>query len=374
MKITIVHPGDLSEPEICTWRVLLRSSFDFFSPFLCPEFTLAVGRLRADVRVAVIEDAGDIVGFFPFQRHALGVGKPVGAGLTDAQGAILASGLELDVSDLLKACGLSVWEFDHLVSDQFPAHHASCHSSPIMDLRGGFDAYLSEIKQSSAKTVKSTLYKQRKLGRDIGELHHRYACTDVAELGTLLRWKSEQYRRTGRTDRFAWPWIVQLVEDLLHVDTPDFGGVLDMIYAGDRPVAGHFGLRSDTVLAGWFPAYDPAFARFSPGLVHHLAMAREAAARGITIIDLGRGAKEYKDKLKNGEFLVAEGRLARSTPAAGLHWLVRTPLRGVRNTVLAHPALREPADRMLKTYGRLSSLLRRAPVVERDKSTADASR
>ncbi|MFI9843652.1 GNAT family N-acetyltransferase [Nonomuraea sp. NPDC051941] len=372
MEITVVHPGDLGEPETSAWRTLLQSSYELANPFLCPEFTIAVGRLRADARVAVIEDDGKIVGFFPFQRHALGVGRPVGAGLTDAQGGVFRREVELDVFHLLKACGLSVWEFDHLLIDQFPAHHAGRYPSPIMDLRSGYDAYVSEVKRSSGKTIKSTLYKERKLGRDIGEVRHCYATTDLTAFGTLLRWKSEQYRRTGRTDRFAWPWVVQLVEGLLHIDTPGFGGVLDMIYAGDRPVAGHFGLRSDTVLAGWFPAYDPAFARYSPGLVHHLAMAREAAERGIAVIDMGRGEKEYKDKLKNGEFLVAEGRLARSTPVAGLQWLLRTPLRAVRNTVLAHPALRTPADRMLKTYGRLSSSLRRPPAVERGKPPMDA--
>jgi hypothetical protein len=31
----------------------------------------------------------------------------------------------------------------------------------------------------------------------------------------------------------------------------------------------------------------------------------------------------------------------------------RRPVRGLRNTVLAHPGLREPADRLLKTVGTL---------------------
>ncbi|MBF8187479.1 GNAT family N-acetyltransferase [Nonomuraea sp. K274] len=43
--------------------------------------------------------------------------------------------------------------------------------------------------------------------------------------------------------------------------------MLDIVYVGDRPVAAHFGLRSDTVLAGWFPAYDTDFARY-PALRH----------------------------------------------------------------------------------------------------------
>ncbi|MEV4175869.1 GNAT family N-acetyltransferase [Nonomuraea sp. NPDC049709] len=358
MKITVIAASDLGAGELDAWRALLGAGPGLVNPFLCPEFTVAVARQRPYVRIAVIEDGGRIVGFFPFERHRFGTGKPVGAGLTDAQGAVLAPGVELEPARLLSACGLSVWEFDHLRPDQFPAHHASRHPSPIIDLRGGYDAYLAHLTRTSAKTYWSTAYKERKLGRDAGEVRHDFGVADPAVLGTLLDWKSRQYQRTGRTDRFAQPWITRLVHDLLRVDTPGFAGVLDMLYAGDRPVAGHFGLRSDTVLAGWFPAYDLAFARYSPGLIQHLAMAREAARAGILVVDMGRGDKEYKDKLKNGEFEVAEGRLARPTVSAGLHWVRRTPLRGLRNTVLSSPRLLRPADRMLKAYGRLRTGLR----------------
>nr|BFE82638.1 hypothetical protein GCM10020093_052390 [Planobispora longispora] len=40
--------------------------------------------------------------------------------------------------------------------------------------------------------------------------------------------------------------------------------MLTMVYAGDTPVAGHFGLRTADTLVGWFPAYDVEFARYSP--------------------------------------------------------------------------------------------------------------
>lgn len=298
-RIAVVPPSELGAAELEAWHALLRAGSGPANPFLCPEFTLAVGRLRDHVRVAAVEDGGRVAGFFPFERHRMGVGKPVGAGLTDAQGAILAPGLELDPATLLRACELSVWEFDHLVGGQFAAHHSSRHPSPVMDLSTGFAAYTDAI---TGKTYKTTLYKERKLGRDVGPVEHRYATADQAVLRTLTGWKTEQYRRTGRTDRFA---------------------------------------------------------RYSPGLIQHLNMARQAAGRGIALIDLGRGEKEYKEKLKTGELQVAEGRLARATSAAGLHWLVRTPVRGARNAVLATPALRVPADRALKGFGRLRTSLRR---------------
>ncbi|MGW4420971.1 GNAT family N-acetyltransferase [Streptosporangium sp. NPDC004631] len=354
MRVSIVHPRDLGAPDISRWRALQEADPAFDNPFLSPEFTVAVGELQDRVRVAVLHDGADTVGFFPFERHPMGIGRPVAAGLTDAQGLVHAKNIELDPQRLIKSCGLGVFEFDHLVAGQpLLSERHTRHPSPIIDLRDGYDSYIETIKLSSGKTYRSTAYKTRKLQRDAGPLRHDYATVEPAALQTLLGWKTDQYRRTGRADRFSRPWIVELVERLLSTDTEHFGGVLDMLYVDGRPVAGHFGVRTATTLAGWFPAYDVSFAKYSPGLIHHLAMAEKAAQAGIEVIDMGRGEKEYKEKLKNGEYQVAEGRIARPSTGAGLHWVVRVPVRKARGTVLANPALRSTADRLLKTFGRL---------------------
>ncbi|RJL32644.1 GNAT family N-acetyltransferase [Bailinhaonella thermotolerans] len=358
MKITSVHPRDLGESELQRWRDLQRSGRLLPNPFLSPEFTLIVGELRADVRVAVVEDGPRIAGFLPYQRHALGVGRPVGAGLTDQQGMVHAPGLELDPRALLRACRLDVWEFDHLAEDQtvLGRHATSLHASPIMDLSGGFEAYREHIRRGS--TYRGVTAKRRRLSREAGPVHHDFESADTGALRTLLGWKSAQYRRTGRTDRFARPWIVELVERLHATKTETFSGSLSVLYAGDVPVAGHFGLRTETVMAHWFPAYDPGFGRHSPGLVQHLEMAGDAAAAGLLQIDMGRGDKRYKDSLKNGELTVAEGRVARATPRALVHWIVRTPVRRARIVTLANPRLREHADRVLRGYGRFRTSVR----------------
>ncbi|MEV0615264.1 GNAT family N-acetyltransferase [Nonomuraea sp. NPDC050404] len=360
MRITLVTPRELGESEISRWRALQEADQAFDNPFLSPEFTLTVGELRDVVRVAVLYDGPDIVGFFPFERYPMGIGKPVASGLTDAQGLVHAKGLDIDPLRLLKDCGLAVYEFDHLVSGQplLKGRHER-HPSPIIDLRQGWERYTETLRHNSGKTYKSTLAKSRKLQRDSGSIRHDYATTGLAPLRTLLSWKTDQYRRTGRTDRFAHKWIVELVERLLATQSDSFAGVLDMVYAGDRPMAGHFGLRTRTTLAGWFPAYDTSFAKYSPGLIHHLAMAERAAESGIEIIDMGRGQKEYKDKLKTAELEVAEGRVARIGPAAGLHWVMRVPVRKTRATVMASPLLLKTADKTLKTYGRLRTVLQR---------------
>ena len=62
MKITVVRPAELSENEILRWRELQKASPSLDNPFLSVEFTLAMGRLRSYVHVAVIEDSDHIAG------------------------------------------------------------------------------------------------------------------------------------------------------------------------------------------------------------------------------------------------------------------------------------------------------------------------
>lgn len=190
---------------------------------------------------------------------------------------------------------------------------------------------------------------------------------DPRALATLMEWKSAQYRRTGRSDRFSHAWITRLVQQLFHTSSEPFAGILSVLYAGGQPVAAHFGLRSERVLACWFPAYDPAFAKFSPGLILHLRMAEAAAADGIAYLDLGRGQKEYKDSLKTRELTVHEGWVTRRHPVALGHRARRAPVRALRNTVLSRPEFFEAGRQTPETDGENPFGELRAKVRQRSK-------
>ncbi|MGP8302855.1 GNAT family N-acetyltransferase [Streptomyces inhibens] len=362
MDVTVYRPGELTGVDRNAWTAVQSQARSLgvpqlANPFLSPEFALAVGRCRSGVRIAVVHEAGGPAGFLPFQRSALGVGRAIGLGVSDAQGLVHRPGFRWDAQELLRACGLSVLEFDHLVEGQrpFAADSFGGHASPVIDVDQGFETYLAGLRMRSPKFTRTTLAKERRLGRDIGPVRYVHDERDPAALLTLMRWKSAQYRRTGRGDRFAHPWIVRLVQQLFHTRTDSFAGLLSVLYAGERPVAAHFGLRSRSVLACWFPAYDPEFAKFSPGLVLHLRMAQAAAAESMAYLDLGRGAKEYKNSLKTRELLVSEGCVMRRHPVALGHRARRAPVRALRNAVLARPEWFEPADRLLKRVGRMRS-------------------
>lgn len=354
MQVAVVRPGELGPAELERWRGLQRGQPSLANPFLAPEFTLAVAAVRDDARVAVLSDGSEVVGFLPFERKALGVGKPIGAGLSDCQGLVSAPGLEWAPRELLRRCGLAVWEFDHLAAGQpFEPYAVARAASPIMDVHDGYEAYLARLRQGSPNFTRTTLAKERKLGSGVGEVHFDFDSGDAGALRTLMAWKSAQYQRTGRSDRFARPWIVELVERLLATRSEGCTGTLSMLYAGGEPIAGHLGLRSGSVLACWFPSYDPRFAKYSPGLVLHLRMAEAAAPLGVHYLDLGKGAKEYKESLKSRDLVVGEGWVARPSAAAALRWAQRTPVRLARNLILDVPPLRRAADGVLKRAGRL---------------------
>lgn len=333
-----------------------RQTKSLANPFLCPEFAVAVDNFRADARVAVLTEGPKIAGFFPFQRRPFGVGVPIGAGLTDCQGLIHAPGVEWQPRELLRRCRLSVWQFDHLVESQSPfeRHVVAAAPSPVIDLADGFATYLEKLRVRSPQFCKDLDRKARKLEREVGELRFVVDSRDPAGLHALIGWKSDQYRQNGWIDVFDRRWIADLVRYLFSTHSDSFSGLLSLLYVGETPVAGHFGLLAGHVLAHWFPAYDTRFRRQSPGLIQHLRMAEETAALDVHVIDMGTGTERYKQTLKSYDLFVAEGVATQGLlfPAA---YRARRALAGwARREIRQRPALFHAADRILRHYGRVA--------------------
>ena len=363
MRISVIHPKELDSVQIAAWHAMQDQTAALANPFLCPEFAIAVGTFRPSARVAVLEDGGELAGFFPFERRRLGVGMPIGAGLTDCQGLVHSAGVDWDPKELLKACGISVWHFDHLVAGQqpFTPYQSASAASPLIDLADGFPAYSGQLRARSPQFSRDLARKGRKLGREAGDLRFVLDSADISGLRALMAWKSDQYRRTGRSDRFSRPWVVDLVEHLLSCRQNGFSGTLSMLYAGDEPVAGHFGVRYGGTLADWFPAYDLNFGKYSPGLTLVLRMAEEFAAVGGRSIDLGKGSKRYKEQLKSYDLAVAEGTVSGRSVLAAAHKGGRAPGRWAVRHIRQHQGLFGVADGALKRYGRVRGALKSAP-------------
>ncbi len=361
MRISVIRPSELGPAEVTAWHAMQRESAGLRNPFLSPEFAQAVGRHRPDARVAVLTEGGRLAGFLPFEKHRFGMGVPIGAGLTDCQGLVHEPGLAWDPRDVLRGCGLSVFAFDHLAAEQQPfrPYLAATAPSPVIDLADGWDAYQAKLMVKSAQFCRSVARKTRKLEREAGPVRLVAESRDRAALRALMAWKSDQYRRTGRSDRFAQPWIVGLIEDLFETREGHFSGLFSVLYAGDVPVAAHLGVRCGPVLAHWFPAYDTAYGQYSPGLAQHLRMVQAAAGIGVQLIDLGKGAKRYKETLKSSDIYVGEGAVTTRSALGQLHRAHIAPAQWAARTIRAHPRLYDSADHLLKRYGELHAALPR---------------
>ena len=308
MQVHVVRPSDLGAAERAAWRVRQHHD-ELASPFLAPEFALAVDGARDDARVAVIEGIDAGLAFFAFSVDGDGVGAPVGASICDAQALLASDTTAFDPRGVVRASGLASWRFDHLLSSQhtFAPYHHSLHASPIADLSQGHDAYLQAVRASSKDVLTQTARRRRKLGREVGDVVFEWDTADPSVLDTLLSWKSAQYRETGTWDRFDQPWIVDVVRALASTTSQSLTGVTATLRAGEQLVAGHFGLLGRDRLAWWFPVYDPQYRSYSPGLILLLDLIAASAARGLRMVDLGRGEHHYKLRVATASYEVAEG-------------------------------------------------------------------
>jgi CelD/BcsL family acetyltransferase involved in cellulose biosynthesis len=346
VSIRVVRASELAPSEAAAWAALQAAEPLVASPFFRPEFASAVAAVREDARVAILEDAAGSAGFFPFQIGDDGSGGPMGGMLSDYQGVIARAGVAWKAVDLIRGCGLRRWRFDHLVAAQAPfaGFHRVLTSSPVIDLSAGYEAYVEERRRAGTEQIKKALGLRRKLEREMGPVRVETHAVDPAGLRQLMAWKSAQYLASGKRDIFALPWVAQLVERLHASQHADFAGMLSVLYVGERLVAAHMGMRSRTVWHYWLPAYDPACAHFSPGILLLLGMAEKAASLGLRVIDMGCGRTFYKERLMNGAVAIAEGEVAASPFRSAMtvwrnrarDWARRSPLRRLRASARPH--------------------------------------
>lgn len=314
----------MSVETLAVWRQLQHANPDLASPYFAPAFTQIVAGVRNEVEVAELVADGKVVALFPYHRGRFNFGSPVGEFISDYQGLICERDFTLAPQTLLKACGLFAWDFNQLLATQtsFSPFHHEQNSSPILDLSAGYEAYTRERREAGSEQIKKVANLMRRVEREVGPLNFVTHSADKDLLAQLLAWKTAQYRQNRWRDLFSIPWVRTVIEQIHATQTEEFAGMLSAIYAGERLLAVHFGMRSATVWHYWFPAYDPAYAKYSSGLILLLKMAESAPAMGIRTIDLGCGEHSYKERLMNGAVMVAQGSVERPSIVTATRRLV----------------------------------------------------
>ncbi len=309
IKIKLTTAKQLNKNDIAIWHGFQQTTPYLDSPFFCPEFTQIVADHFNDVEIAIIENSNETLGFFPFHRQHNNIGKPIGLALSDFQGVIYDPNTNLGATQLIDDCHIQSWHFDHLLTTQqaFTPCFWEQAASPYLGLTQGFDTYVTNRRKAGSSLIPQINRKARKFAREIAPLHFEFHTSDNTAFDKLLAWKSKQRLLTGTYDVLAEDWAINILNDIRQKQSPEFAGVVSVLYAGDDIAAVHLGMRSRTVLHYWFPTYDPKFAKYSPGLILLLKMAKLGAKQEITRIDLGKGGERYKTQLKSGHIELAEG-------------------------------------------------------------------
>jgi CelD/BcsL family acetyltransferase involved in cellulose biosynthesis len=336
MKASLVTPQELDADSIRRWEQLRASNPIYASPFYSPHFTIAVGAVRPDAQVAIFEQERRIVGFLPFHRVRAGIAKPIGGHLNDYHGAILEPGLSLADPGVLHAAGIDAYDFDHL-----PAHFKAgsqatdlTQASPQMDLSEGYDSCTGAKGDSWKRGHRDMARKSRKMDRELGAIHFEFAGDSEELFNRHAQMRNALYANMGLRPDYCTGWQGEVLRSLRNVDSPDFRSVLSLLYAGSRPVAAHFGLISSGVLHWWFPAYDLAVQRYSPGLQLIDHCAQQAASTGVSLIDFGKGADRYKTLFADRSVPMVKGSICRSGSLAARARDSQATLLGLAERIL----------------------------------------
>lgn len=315
MRVDAIRALQLDAGDIAAWRALLRGRPDLSSPYLTPDWTLAVARRRSDAWVAVYRDqTGQAVGFLPVQRTGAGAAMPVGGPVCDYQALVGAEGLSFDLR--AAASALQVGRIDLTAGLRGNAVEPFLQTSDVGHVAhfpNGWDAWCADRQSAGSKVVSRARKKLVKLRRDVaGGVEVEAFSRDAAAFDQLMAWKRAQMARTGVTDIFDHPWIAGLVRDTFEAPAEaEFGGALFVLRAGTEPAAIVFCLRAGKALHAWFVAYDHRRAVHSPGEVLFVEAIRAAADAGFSEMDLGPGDYRFKESLANVQRPVGAGFIGR---------------------------------------------------------------
>jgi CelD/BcsL family acetyltransferase involved in cellulose biosynthesis len=357
MQIEIIHPSEIDDGLATAWRALQASDPDLGGPFFTPDFARIVGQVRPDARVAVLRDGPDVSGVFTYHRQRFGRLAPLAGQISDYHGLVARPGHHIDMRAILRAAEAQAFDFNHVPRSQagFVPHAYRDTTSPLVDLRDGFDAWFAD-KSAQNRSFRDLARRTRKLERQHGPVRLVANDTSRATWDTFMDWKRAALAAAGAGYILDTGWAGDIARAIRDTDTPEFGGMTSALWAGDTLVAVHFGMRSARRLHWWFPSYSRAHAKMSPGLIQIVEMLHHLDAQGFEELDFGRGEQRYKRDFMNAERPLLEGSLERPASLLGIPRRLRKGLQAAANR-LPSPKVpeftRRAGDRLLGA-GRLT--------------------
>ncbi len=335
MRADSVEPAMLDASEIAAWKSILDADPTLSSPYLTPEWAQVVGQRRKDARVVVFRDVDGPIGFLPVQGAGKSTAMPLGGPICDYQAIICRPGVQLDVSLALRALNVARIDYTGLIADHpvSAPYVRTFEEGHVVRFEKGWDAYVDERRNAGSQVIKRTRKKQKKFERDVPGVSFEAFSNDTAAFQQLLKWKTEQYHRTGATDVLSRSWIHEVVTDIQENTSSQFGGELFVLRADGDLAAVLFCLRAQDTLHAWFVGHNDRFQDYSPGLLLFVKTVEAAAKSGFKELDLGAGDYRFKQSLANFTRRVGPGYAG----AANLSSVWRATQFGIRSTAEALP-------------------------------------
>jgi CelD/BcsL family acetyltransferase involved in cellulose biosynthesis len=334
--------GALSAAELSDWRQVRESNPMLDSPFFHPGFAGAVHSVFGNVTVATDHDRQV---WFPLQVRRR-VARPMLTPGADFQGPIAPPGVQVDPLELVRETGLRALQFKflHEGCNGFDPWIQERQPSPLIDVTGGLDGYLSRVgKQGRHKMRRVT----NKAARELGEVRLVWNSDAADLLEELIEMKRAQYEATGAYDFFALSRNRDLVRDLADTRADGFEGVLSAVYANETLLAAHFGLRDRGVLHWWFPVFSRELSHVSPGWILLRELIAAAPANGVARIDLGVGDEDYKLRSMTDSVTVRAGEVTATVLQKRL-WSTRRAAIGQLKSTSLWPRLRSVKNRAIR--------------------------
>jgi len=313
LKVDIVGTDALGEADWAEWQAMLAADPALDSPYFRPEFTRIAGRISPDAAVAVFSRGGRTVGFFPHQRRG-GAMQPLAAPMNDYHGVIARPGEAPSLEEAAAALGatrLNVTAWVGRTGKGAVELGEPRRTVQVVLGDEGYDAWYAERRASQGKFFKDKERARRSMEAELGPLRVERGLRDPALLDWLIRLKRDQYRRTARHDIFACGWTAELLHALLREDGDGFGASMAGLWAGDRLAALEYSLHGGDQYHFWFPGYDPALSRCSPGILLSMDTMRLASDLGYRTFDFGFEGEHYKKYFCNGFRTVREALVLR---------------------------------------------------------------
>lgn len=311
MNVEVLPLRELPAQWRNEWSRIQTENPKLQGPCLRPELFEAVGAFYPGVEVAAFS-GGSSRAFLPFLRRGQ-TARPVP--LCDYQAVVGPAGAAWPLREALAKARLASWDFEHLVTleDWVVSETARGTLRPgvsnRIDLRPGVPAYLSEMDRRNVR-FKHLAERRAALEKEAGPVRFVPLSGEASQLQLLLDWKAARFGRGS----IVRPEMRGALSRLHSSSGGPMSGVLSLLFAGDTLAAAHFGVRCQGILHYWFPAFNPALSKHSPGSLLLQELILNLGQLQCGILDLGPGGESYKAHFGNNELPVAAGSVELPSP------------------------------------------------------------